>query len=65
MPTVLRSTVLKILSPDVVCEPERTGTSWPTLNVASMLSSVTMLGVARMSFLLLLESAVSSMAQLP
>ena len=65
MPTVLRSTVLKMLSPEVVCEPVSTGTSWPTLKVASMLSRVTILGVARISFLVLLERAVNSIAQLP
>ena len=65
MPTVLRSTVLKMLSPEVVCEPVNTGTSWPTLKVACILSRVTMLGVARISFLVLLERAVSSIAQFP
>jgi fatty acid-binding protein DegV len=43
----------------------KTGTSCPTLKDASLLSSVTMLGVARMSFLLLLASAVSSTPQSP
>ncbi|MNT23729.1 hypothetical protein D3C72_1591600 [compost metagenome] len=46
-------------------EPLCTGTSWPTLKEASLLSMVTMLGVERMSFLVLVESAVTSMAQSP
>ena len=36
-------------------EPLCTGTSWPTLKEASLLSMVTILGVERMSFLVLVE----------
>lgn len=57
---VLRSTVLKMLFFEVVCDLDSIGIFCFMLKDVSLLFSVTMFGVVRMLFLLLLVSVVSS-----